>query len=134
MCFRHIFLCHIFSFQDLFHNKGYFGAFDEEKWGYESESKYQRLLHLVQVHQPYPNMCLPMQVRFIQFLSTANQNQKLDDNKILLVNYITNGTMRFKMIEITTVTGIFAKVIRDYWYPYSGNNQTSACKNYSAVQ
>ena len=42
--------------------------------------------------------------------------------------------MRFQMIEITTVTGIFAKVIRDYWSPYSGNNQTSACKNYSAVQ
>ena len=42
--------------------------------------------------------------------------------------------MRFKMIEITTVTGIFAKVIRDYWYPYSGNNQISARKNYSAVQ
>ena len=42
--------------------------------------------------------------------------------------------MRFKMIEITTVTGIFAKVIRDYWYPYGCNNRIIARKNYSAVQ
>ena len=90
------FLCHIFSFQDLFLNKGYFGAFDDGKWEYESGSKYQRLLHLVQVHQPYLNMCLPMQVRFIQFLSNANQ-------------YQNNGTMKFKIIEITKVTGILQK-------------------------
>ena len=62
------------------------------------------------------------------------KTKELDDNKILLVNHITNWTMRFKTIEITTVTGIFAKVIRDYWYPYSWNDQTSARKNYSAAQ
>ena len=47
-------------------------------------------------------------------------------SKSFLEDYITNGTMKFKIIEITKVTGIFAKVIHDYRYIYGDNNQTSA--------
>ena len=122
ICFRHVFVCDICSFQDLFHNKDYFGAFDEEKWEYESGSKYQRLLHLVRVHQPYPNMCLPMQVRIIPFLSSSNQNQGY------------NGTMISKIIQITKVTWILAKQFVIIDIPIVIIIQLVQTKSYSTMQ
>ena len=123
--FSSLFLCHIFSFQDLFLNKGYFVAFDEGKWEYESGSKYQRLLHLVQIPQPYPNMCLPVQVRIVQFLSSSNQK---DESNLVFSGVYYLWDYKFKIIVLTRVTRIFAKVIRHYRYTYSVNNQTSPRK------